>query len=73
MIKSLEFDIRKNDNSVKSKDIKIDELSGRFIDMQSKLNKYNEMQNDELSKEYNIKKLQQDLDDSTANAMKKLL
>jgi hypothetical protein len=72
MIKSLEFDIRKNDSIIKSKENKIDELSERFINMQSKLSKYDEIENDKLSEENNIKKLQQDLDESTANAMKKL-
>lgn len=72
MIKSLEFDIRKNDSIIKSKENKIDELSERFINMQAKLSKYDEIENDKLSEENNIKKLQQDLDESTANAMKKL-
>jgi len=39
MVKSVEFDIRRNDNVVVEKDNKINELSEKFINMKTKLSK----------------------------------
>jgi hypothetical protein len=39
MVKSIEFDIRRNDSVIVEKDNKINELSEKFINMKTKLSK----------------------------------
>lgn len=39
MVKSIEFDIRRNDSVIVEKDNKINELSEKYINMKTKLSK----------------------------------